>query len=73
MLLSCPLQPRTFSHRYLAGVTIYEVFLIYLVTFLYCSNSWQKMFVFDKQLKFIKKCKGDTILVNWKYTKKEPR
>jgi hypothetical protein len=31
MLLSRPLQPRTFSRRYLAGVTIYEIFLIYLV------------------------------------------
>ena len=46
MLLSHPLQPRTFSHRYVAGVTNYKAFLIYLVTFQYCFNSWKKFFYF---------------------------
>lgn len=38
MLLSHPLQPKTFSHRFLAGVTIYSFslqFFLTLATFLH--------------------------------------
>lgn len=38
MLLSHPLQPKTFSHRFLAGVTIYSFSLQFFLTLAQCVH-----------------------------------